>query len=80
MLGENIKDYMKKAFKEAIDQECEISIKKEKNGEAHTCIKGSTLAILITLAGLEKGILEKLGCDESMFEFVKGAVGTEEAK
>ena len=78
--GENIEDAFRSEFEEALQQECEISAKKDKDGVSHTHIEGSGLAILITLAGLEKGILKKLGCSESMYEIVKNVVGTEEGK
>lgn len=77
---ENIEGACRTMFEEALKEECEISIKKDKEGRANTHISGSGLAILITLAGLEKGILEKLGCEDSMYEIVKRAVGTKEAK
>ena len=78
MLGENVDQDIKDKFNKAINQECEISIKKGKDGVTHSYIMGSNLAILITLAGLEQAILNKLGCSESMYEMVKRAVGTEE--
>ena len=68
-------------FEEALNQPCKISIEKEQeSGGAKTCITGSRLSILITLAGLEKGILNELGCDNDEFEFIKKAVGVKEAE
>lgn len=74
-VNSKIKDKIQEAFKE----EATISIKKSKDGRAETHVEGSTLAILITLAGLEKTVLEKLNTPNAIWEMIKHTVGTEEA-
>lgn len=74
-VNSKIKDKIQEAFKE----EATISIKKSKDGRAETHVEGSTLAILITLAGLEKTVLEKLNTPNAIWEMIKHTIGTEEA-
>lgn len=74
-VNSKIKDKIQEAFKE----EATISIKKSKDERAETHVEGSTLAILITLAGLEKTVLEKLNTPNAIWEMIKHTVGTEEA-
>ena len=82
MGGEKLKmnkeliEKIEELFETTIKDKCEISIKKDKNGNADTHVEGSGLNILFTLAGLEKGVLEELGCDENTFNFIKNLVGT----
>ena len=73
-VNSKIKDKIQEAFKE----EAIISIKKSKDGRAESHIEGSTLAILITLAGLEKTVLEKLNTPNAIWEMIKHTVGTME--
>lgn len=68
------------ALDKAITEKCSISITKNEKGEAKQEIKGSPLAILVTLAGLEKTILEKIEAPTGLFEMIKEFVGTEEGK
>lgn len=63
---------------EAHNEKCELSIKKDKNGKAKIVMEGSTLAILITLAGLEKTVLEKTHVPSEVWEMIKSTVGTRE--
>ena len=63
---------------EAINEPCKICIDKKENGEACLGVEGSRLALLVTLAGMEKSILNKLDCDNQEFSFIKSVVGTKE--
>lgn len=67
-------------FKKAHKEECKISIEKDKKGQACVRTEGSTLAILITLAGLEKSVLESTHVPAGVWEMVKNHVGTKGAK
>lgn len=67
-----------KKLEEAMEEECTISIVKSKGGKATTHIEGSYIAILLTLAGLEKSVLEKLDFDAEMFDFLKSLIGNKE--
>lgn len=72
---------IKEKIHEAYEQPCEISIKKKgKTSEGADCkIVGSNLAILVTLAGLEKAILEKLNPPAGLYEMIKQTTGVMEA-
>ena len=63
---------------EALKDETTISIKKHKDGSAEICTKGNTIAILITLAGLEKAVLKNLKTPDTVWETIKEVVGTRE--
>lgn len=63
-------------FNEALNQPCNISVEKGQGNKAQTCIKGSRLSILVTLAGMEKSILRQLNCDNKEFEFIKNIIGS----
>lgn len=81
LLNDNItavNSKIKNKIQEAFKDEATISIKKSKNGRAKSHIEGSTLAILITLAGLEKTVLEKLNTPNGAWEIIKHTVGTME--
>ena len=75
---EEAKENFDKLMSEALNTPCEISIKKEDSGLANMKIEGKRLAILVTLAGAEKGILQQLKCTDDEFEFIKGFVGSKE--
>ena len=79
---ENVNDVPNK-IKEAIEkghkEEAKISVHKYADGRAETSVEGSTMGILITLAGLEKCVLEKINAPAGLFELVKETVGTREA-
>ena len=74
---------MPNKLKEAIDkghkEEAKISVHKYADGRAETSVEGSTMGILVTLAGLEKCVLEKINAPAGLFELVKETVGTREA-
>lgn len=63
-------------FNEALNQPCKISVEKGQGDKAQTCIQGSRLSILVTLAGMEKSILRQLNCDSKEFEFIKNSIGS----
>lgn len=67
-----------KAMKRVFNEETEIQIIKSKNGKTEIKTKGTNLSILITLAGLEKSILDRLGLPKRVFDFLKDTVGTME--
>lgn len=71
----NLKDKINEAHK----QPAKLSIEKHEDGTAETHIEGSNLAVLITLAGLEKTVLEKLNPPRGLWELIKNTTGTMEA-
>lgn len=71
----NLKDKISEAHKE----KAVISIEKQEDGTAITRVEGSNLAILITLAGLEKAVLKKLNPPKGLYEMIKHSVGVKEA-
>lgn len=80
MLDKELKkgDKLKKDLEKAFDEPALISIKKDKSGKAETHIEGTNLALLITLAGLENTILDKLNVPTGLFDVIKDMVGTKE--
>lgn len=81
---ENTPENAKKMFYEllnrAINEPCEISIKKEKNGYAQASINGERLSLIVTLIGLEREVLNKLKCPKEEYEFIKTFIGSKEAE
>ena len=85
MLEKEIKNFektegIKEKINEAFKEKAVISIKKHENGTAKTHIEGTNLAVLITLAGLEKTVIEKLKVPNEIWEMIKNIVGTREAE
>ena len=82
-LLEGVTEGMPNKIMEAINkghkEEAKISVHKYADGRAETNIEGSTMGILIALAGLEHSVLEKLNAPAGLFELVKETVGTREA-
>lgn len=74
------KGNFKKALDKAFEEKASISIEKFEDGKGKILINGSALAILITLAGLEKGILERIKIPTPLWEAIKDTVGTREDK
>ena len=74
----NIPNKIKEAIEKGHNEEAKISIHKHADGSAETSVEGSTMAILITLAGLEKTILNKINAPVEVFELVKETIGTRE--
>ena len=74
------KGNFKKALDKAFEEKASISIEKFEDGKAETHIEGSTLAILVTLAGLEKSILEHTKIPTPIWEAIKDTVGTRDNK
>lgn len=60
-------------------EKCKISVENNTDGEKHIEAEGGTLALLVTLAGLEDQILKQTGCDRGTFDFIKGHITTMEA-
>ena len=73
-------DYIKEKISEAFNEPAEVSIKKEADGKAITHVEGRALPILITLAGLEKAVVEKLDASTGVWELIKETVGTKEVE
>lgn len=76
----DIKSIVQNKISEAFNEPAIISIEKDNDGKAETHVEGTSLAILITLAGLEKTIIKKLEVPSSTWELIKSAVGTREAE
>lgn len=72
-------NFIKEAIKKGHKEEAKISVHKYADGRAETKIEGSTMGILIALAGLEKSVLNKINAPAGMFELIKETVGTREA-
>jgi hypothetical protein len=77
--AKEIPNYMEKAIKKGFTEEAKISLHKYANGKAETRIEGSTMGILIALAGLEKTVLEKINAPAGLFDLIKETVGTKGA-
>lgn len=87
VIEDNIKEYksetkgnFKKALDKAFEEKASISIEKFEDGKAETCIEGSALAILITLAALEQTILEHAKIPTPLWEAIKDTTGTRDDK
>ena len=74
------KDKFSNMLSEAIKQPCKITIEKDKRGQANVGVEGNRLALLVTLAGAEQGILKQLHCDKNEFDFLKEFIGSKEVK
>lgn len=72
---ETLSDLLDKALKEKTI----ISIEKDTKGKSTINVEGNRLSLLVTLAALEKSILEQLDCDSIEFDFIKTITGTKEA-
>lgn len=77
--AKGIPNLIKEAIEQGHNEEAKISVHKHADGTAETSIEGSTMGILITLAGLEKTILNKINAPVEVFELIKETVGTREA-
>lgn len=65
-------------FDKAFKERAKLSIEKSEDGTAKTKIEGNTLAVLITLAGLEKTVFEEYEVPKEVWEMVQEKVGTKE--
>lgn len=79
MFDELLKRMVIENLEKSANEECKITLIKRKNRLIHIDVEGSSKAILLNLAGLEKQILNKLDISESMFNSIKKVVGTKEA-
>lgn len=75
---EKNKEKFNNMMSEAIKQPCKITIEKDKRGQVKVGVEGNRVALLITLAGAEQGILKQLSCEQKEFDFIKGFVGSKE--
>lgn len=73
-------DGLKKKLEKAFKENATLSIKKYDSGKSEVQIEGSTLGILIALAGLEKIVLKRLNVPKGLYELIKYRVGTKEDK
>ena len=81
VLEENKDDITKqldKKLERALKEKTTISMKKDNEGKADMHIEGDRIALIVTLAGLEKNMLKQLDVSEEMFELIKKMVGTKE--
>lgn len=78
-INEKNKKEICKEIENGFNEPAKISIEKNIDGKAEMHVEGKAIAILITLAGLEKGILEKLDAPNDLWELIKYMVGTREA-
>lgn len=77
MKSQAISEFSNK-ISEAIKEPAIISIEKDYDGKADTRIEGERLALIITLAGLEQTMFEKLNVDKEEFDLIKEFIGTKE--
>lgn len=75
---ENKKETISDILDKAINEPCEISIKKKKGDKAEAYIEGSGLSLLIALATIESSILKKLNCSQEVFDLIKTFIGHKE--
>ena len=75
---EKNKEKFNNMMSEAIKQPCKITIEKDKRGQVKLGAEGNRVALLITLAVAEQGILKQLSCEQKEFDFIKGFVGYKE--
>ena len=73
-INELINDQLYKSLKEADKEDVVISLVK-KNDNTKVKLEGSTMAILLSLAGLEKHVIKELNVPEGLFETIKEMVG-----
>ena len=73
-INELINDKLYKSLKEADKEDVVISLVK-KNDNTKVKLKGSTMAILLSLARLEKHVIKELNVPEGLFETIKEMVG-----
>lgn len=73
-INELINDKLYKSLKEADKEDVVISLVK-KNDNTKVKLEGSTMAILLSLAGLEKHVIKELNVPEGLFETIKEMVG-----
>ena len=78
--AEELTSELNTAIERAHNEKCSISIKKNKDGNTTTKLEGTTMAILVTLAGLEKTVLESAHVPNSVWEMIKETVNITEAK
>lgn len=75
----DIPNHFREAIEKGHKEEAKISVHKYADGRAETSVEGSTMGILIALAGLEKTVLNKINVPAGLFELIKDTVGTREA-
>ena len=63
-----------------MDKELLEMLEKFEDGEADISIEGSSVSLLIALAGLEKAVFEKLNPPKGFWELIKLTVGIKEGK
>lgn len=80
MLNELKKSEFETKIAEAFKQPAKLSIEKDKYGKGKMNMEGHELAILITLAGLEKNVLESLNVPDVFWKMIKKSVETREEK
>lgn len=73
-------DQIKKILDDEYYKECEISIKRNKDRSANVHLEGSALSLLITLAGLEEAVLNRVNADEKTFKLLKAITKVQEVR
>ena len=75
-LNKLINDKLYESLKEANKKDVVISLTK-KNGNTTVKLEGTDMAILLSLAALEKHVIKELNVSDGFFETVKEMVGVE---
>ena len=72
--------FIAKSIKKAYNEPAKISVKKDETVQATCHIEGKALPLLITLAGIEKAILNKTHVPKELYEIIKSSLGYVEVK
>ena len=77
--GDDLEKAITDRISDAHNESAYLSVKKDRNGQAEVHMEGTTMGMLITLAGLEKAVLEKTHVPSAVWEMIKETVGVKEA-
>lgn len=80
MENKTTKTSLVEVIEQNMNRPASIHIDKNENGECSAKLEGTRIAILITLAGLEKTILEQLDPPTALWETIKKHIGTMEVE
>lgn len=78
--GDEIEKALNDSISDGHNESAYLSFKKDKNGYAEVVMEGTTMSMLIALAGLEKTVLEKTHVPSAVWKTIKETVGTKEVK
>lgn len=76
--NEKIKE-LNQMIKEAQKENVELSVTNTKKDGINVSMKGTGIAILVAMAGLEQAVLNDIKCPEFVWEHIKSKIGVEKA-